>query len=89
MHANRIWRVRRHTPLYLWELLLSKDFGISNNANKCQPSAEMAEPEINAPQKFFREGEATWQIRPAQDPPWPTSRKQEPVQQPGPLNRDR
>jgi hypothetical protein len=51
--------------------------------------AEMAEPEINAPQRSFRDAEATWQIRLVQDPPCPASRKQEPVQQPVPLNRDR
>ena len=35
--------------------------------------------EINAPQKSFREAEATRQIRPVQAPPCPASRKQEPV----------
>ena len=65
--------------MYVWEQLeeiVRMVTGLNAYKHRLQ---EMAEPEIIASQRSFRDAEAIWQIRSVQAPPCPASRKQEPV----------
>jgi hypothetical protein len=60
-----------------------------NLINLMKFSCGMAGLVVNAPRRSLHDAEATRQIRPVLALLWPASRKQELVQQPVPLNRDR